>query len=452
MIEKSERGTQAETVSQLRGTVENKAAKPAGLLPKHTQQIVILGVAVTMVLIMWLTSGAKHPPKAATGTAPSRSLDPAAVEDFKQNIQKEQAASRQPISSSDLARLKVIGLAGDVPPGSQLVPPESGVPAPGGVIGGMSSHPSAPPDPVKEDRKKREYLSLFAANAAFSYRKGPEREQLVGQPLNDANSLVSRPAMAAPAANNAEEQLHKPEAQFESVSPAAASVPQLNPAVAPAGSKQESEVKNPNAVAPGAFNAFAGKRYVVFGGTFLETLLMNRLNGTFSGPVNCLVTNDVYSHDRRHILIPSGSKVLGETKKVEALGQQRLAVFFHRLIMPDGFSVSLDEFKGLSQIGETALRDKVNNHYFQIFGASLAVGILGGIAEAGTGNSISNSPFDQARAGFGASLANSSMQILDRFLNILPTVTIREGSRVKVHLSGDLLLPDYAQHTMQPDL
>jgi len=100
--------------------------------------------------------------------------------------------------------------------------------------------------------------------------------------------------------------------------------------------------------------------------------------------------------------------------------------------MPDGYSVSLDQFKGLDQIGESALRDKVNNHYLQVFGASLAIGVLGGIAEAGTGNAFTNSPLDQARAGFGASLANSSMQILDRFLNVLPTVTIREGHRVKV--------------------
>jgi type IV secretion system protein TrbI len=450
MAEKSEQGTKAETVSQLRGTVENKAAKPAGLLPKHTQQIVILGVAVTMVLIMWLTSGAKHPPRAATspaGTAPSRSLDPAAVEDFKQNIQKEQAASRQPISPSDLARLQAIGLAGDMPPGSQLLPPEAAVPAPGGVIGGMSPPQSAPPDPVKEDRKKREYLSLFAPNAAFTYRRGPEGEQLIGQRTNEGNSLTNRLAVPGPA----EEQVQKAEAKFEPVNPVAPAS-QPNSALVATRPKQEPEVKNPNAIALSAFNSFAGKRYVVFEGAFLETLLINRLNGTFSGPVNCLVTNDIYSHDRQHILIPAGSKLLGETKKVEALGQQRLAVFFHRLIMPDGFSVSLDEFKGLSQIGETALRDKVNNHYFQIFGASLAVGILGGIAEAGTGNSFSNSPFDQARAGFGSSLANSSMQILDRFLNILPTVTIREGSRVKVYLSGDLLLPDYAQHTMPPDL
>ena len=151
-------------------------------------------------------------------------------------------------------------------------------------------------------------------------------------------------------------------------------------------------------------------------------------------------------------MIPAGTKVLGEAKKVEAIGQQRLAVFFHRMIMPDGYSVSLDQFKGLNQIGETALRDKVNNHYLQIFGASLAVGILGGVAEAGSGNTFTSSAMDRAREGFGASLATSGAQILDRFLSILPTVTIREGNRVKVYLSGDLLLPDYAQHTMQSDL
>ena len=127
-------------------------------------------------------------------------------------------------------------------------------------------------------------------------------------------------------------------------------------------------------------------------------MLINRLNGTFAGPVDCLVTNDIYSHDGQHVLIPAGTKVLGEARKVEALGQLRLAVSFHRLIMPDGFSVSLDQFTGLNQIGETALRDKVNNHYLQIFGASLAIGILGGVAEAGTGNSFTNSP---ARPGAG---------------------------------------------------
>ena len=72
----------------------------------------------------------------------------------------------------------------------------------------------------------------------------------------------------------------------------------------------------------------------------------------------------------------------GKPSAWTAFGQTRLAVAFHRLIMPDGYSVSLDQFKGMNQIGDTGLRDKVNNHYFKIFGASLAVGAIGGIAEA----------------------------------------------------------------------
>ena len=104
---------------------------------------------------------------------------------------------------------------------------------------------------------------------------------------------------------------------------------------------------------------------------------MNRLDGSFGGPVLCLVSTDVYSHDREHVLIPAGTKVLGEAQKVNAFGQDRLAVFFHRLIMPVGYAESLDQFKGLDQQGATALHDKVNNHYAKIFGASLAVGHLG---------------------------------------------------------------------------
>ncbi len=426
MPDKNEQTAQAETNAQLRGTVENKAQKPAGLLPKNTQQLVILGVAVVMVLIMWLTGGTKRvrPTASAPPAARVQPPNPATVEDFKQTIQQQQAATRQPISPSNLERLKALGLAGDVPP-----------------------------DAVKEDRRKRQYLSLFAPNVAFTYRKGQEAEQLAGSgpksinPPSQDDSAQQRPS-------NWDAQLREAEAQLAALGrtgerdtppPTSASAQQKQ-------STAESERSNPDASRPGTFNSFTGKRYVAFEGMVLETLLINRLNGTFPGPVNCLVTTDIYSHDRQHVLIPAGTKVLGEAKKVEAFGQQRLAVFFHRLIMPDGYSVSLDQFKGLNQIGETALRDKVNNHYLQIFGASLAVGILGGVAEGGTGNVLSNSSLDRVREGFGASIANSSMNILDRFLNILPTVTIREGNRVKVYLSGDLLLPDYAQHTMQPDL
>src|SRR6185437_2242508 len=212
------------------------------------------------------------------------------------------------------------------------------------------------------------------------------------------------------------------------------------------------EVSKPAATPSGTTGVAAGKTYIVFEGTVLEGVLMNRLDGSFVGPVECLLSDDVYSHDRQHLLIPAGTKLLGEAKKVEAVGQTRLAVAFHRLIMPDGFSVSLDQFQGLDQIGDTGLRDKVNNHYLRIFGTSLAIGALGAIAETGTGSVFNESGSDVMRQQFASSMAQSSEQILDRFLNIPPTVTIREGHRVKVYLSGDLALPDYNNHQMPSNL
>ncbi len=191
-----------------------------------------------------------------------------------------------------------------------------------------------------------------------------------------------------------------------------------------------------------------GKDYILFEGTILEALLINRLDGSFAGPVICLLSNNVYSHDRQHLLIPAGSRIVGEANKVDTFGQARLAVAFHRLILPDGYSVNLDRFKGLSQEGAAALRDKVNIHYAGIFGASIAIGFLGGVAQIGTGSVLNSNSTDRIREGFGVGMANGGEHILDRFLNILPTVTIREGSRVKIYLSNDLLLPDYTTHTM----
>ena len=229
-------------------------------------------------------------------------------------------------------------------------------------------------------------------------------------------------------------------------------IPPQSSAHVPNAAEKSEPATQKTASNPDALNAATGKAYVLFEGTILETVLLNRLTGDFNGPVECLITTDIYSHDRQHLLIPSGTKVLGEAKRVEAFGQTRLAVAFHRLIMPDGYSVSLDQFKGMNQISDTGLRDKVNNHYFKIFGASLAVGAIGGISEAGSGGLLTQSGTQSIEGGVGQSMGQTSQHILDKFLNVLPTITIREGHRVKIYLSGDLALPDYANHKMPSDL
>src|SRR5437660_8012850 len=151
------------------------------------------------------------------------------------------------------------------------------------------------------------------------------------------------------------------------------------------------------------FNRAEGKLYRLFEGAFFETVLTNRLDGYYSGPINCMVTTNIYSHDGQRLLVPQGSRVLGDVRRIESFGQKRLAVFFHRLIMPDGYSVSLDKFQGLNQIGETGLRDKINHHYLQVFGASLAIGAIAGLSQANTRYALDESAADAYRQGVATS-------------------------------------------------
>ena len=195
-----------------------------------------------------------------------------------------------------------------------------------------------------------------------------------------------------------------------------------------------------------------GQPYVIYEGATLDTVLMNRLDGDAVGPVKVLVSNPIYSHDHQHVLIPDGTIVLGEAKKIGAAGfgqQRRLAVVFHRMIMPDGYSVDLDQFHGLDQIGEEGLKDKVNNHYLEIFGTSIALGVIAGAAEISQGgSSFVGSGSQEFTNGAASSVSESATTILDRFMQIPPTITIREGHRVKVYFTQDMLLPAFDNHTI----
>jgi hypothetical protein len=143
---------------------------------------------------------------------------------------------------------------------------------------------------------------------------------------------------------------------------------------------------------------------------------------------------------------------LGEARKVGSAGfgqQRRLAVVFHRMIMPDGYSVDLDQFHGLDQIGEEGLKDKVNNHYFQIFGTSIALGVISGAGEIEFGGGTITTSGSQAfTTGAASSVSQSATTVLDRFIQIPPTITIREGHRVKVYFTQDMLLLAYDNHTI----
>ena len=176
-----------------------------------------------------------------------------------------------------------------------------------------------------------------------------------------------------------------------------------------------------------------GRDYRLYEGTMLPAVLQTQLDGTFSGPLSAQVTRHVYSADRQRVLVPRGTVALGVSEGVQDLWQGRLAVGFHRLIFPDGRWVRM-EFAGMNGLGETSLRDQVNRHYLQMFGAAGAVGVLAGFAQAGGGQG-------QFRSAASEQMANTSLQIVSQFLNRLPEVTIRAGHRVNIRLIEDLVVP-----------
>jgi len=420
--------------------VQEKAPQPQGLLPKNVQSWLLAGLAFLMVAIMWLTGGKKPqtPTKTASAAAPSQApleVNETKITELQSRI--EELQRQQLVAQSALAQqTHLLGAAPD--PQSSLQPNASG-----------ASTDQHSQDSIEAERKTRAYVSLFASNVALSYRTPPA----------GTSASENLPPLPSPAPTTQGPDLPQIAQLLKEMQPNLNSAATGTPLPVPARNdsaetkeERKEEGTNPAAVLPGAANAATGKTYVLFEGTILETVLINRLEGQFSGPVECLLSTDVYSNDRQHLLVPAGSKLLGETKKVDTFGQTRLAVVFHRILMPDGYSVSLDQFKGLDQIGDTGLRDQVNNHYLRIFGVSLAIGALGAVAEAGTAGSLTESSSDLMRQGFAQSTAQSSAQILDKFLNVMPTVTIREGHRVKVYLSGDLAVPDYNNHKMPPDL
>jgi type IV secretory pathway VirB10-like protein len=403
--------------------IHDKSSKPPGLLPKNVQSWLLAGLAVLMVVIMWLTGGKKTPGPSRSGPPGPAVQAPLEVNEAKivelqnriQQLQREQNVAQNALAQR--------ALAGNADPQANS------------AAGGAPQQHAE--DTIREERKRRGYLSLFASNVALSYRKGPDTAHRP-EPVSSAPSSSEAAQLA---------ELLRPLQP-----PSFAQAPVPAPKQSAAENDRKEEQRNPVAPPAGAPAAATGNTHVLFEGTVLETVLLNRLDGQFSGPVECLLTGDVYSHDRQHLLIPAGTKILGEARKVEGFGQTRLAVSFHRLVMPDGYSASLDRFQGLNQTGDAGLRDQVNNHYLRLFGVSLAIGAIGAVAEAGTSGALTASGSDLIRQGFAQSMGQSSAQILDRFLNVLPTVTVREGHRVKIYLSGDLALPDYTSHVVSSSL
>ena len=206
-----------------------------------------------------------------------------------------------------------------------------------------------------------------------------------------------------------------------------------------------------NAMAGYNFDTYDGRLYRLFEGTVLEGVVTNHIDGGFSGPIMVSLTTDLYSHDHQQLLLPQGTRLLGDVQSVGNAQQRKMFVTFHRAICPDGFSLEFAKYIGLDQIGTTGLATKVDHGYLQAFAAAAAIGGLGGLAQIGNNGSVLE-PSTQIRNGISEQSATEGEQVLNHFLNRLPIITLKEGSRARVYIGTDLLIPAYAEHRVDPTL
>ena len=204
-------------------------------------------------------------------------------------------------------------------------------------------------------------------------------------------------------------------------------------------------------MAPYEFDTYQGRLYRIFEGTVLEGVVTNHIDGGLAGPILIMLTTDYYSHDHQQLLLPQGTRLIGTVQSVGNAQQRKMFVAFHRAICPDGFSLELDKYFGLDPLGTTGLATKVDHGYLQAFAAAAAVGGLGGLAQIGNSASIL-SPSTEIRDGISEQSAAEGEQVLNHFLNRLPIITLKEGSRARVYIGTDIYIPSYAEHRVDPTL
>ncbi len=174
-------------------------------------------------------------------------------------------------------------------------------------------------------------------------------------------------------------------------------------------------------------------------GSVIPAALITGIRSDLPGLVTAQVTQNVYdSPTGRILLIPQGSRLIGDYDADIAFGQNRVLLAWNRLILPDGRSIVLERQPASDPSGFAGLQDRTNYHWGGVLKAALISTVLGIGAEAGSGN---DSNLVQAlRRGGQDSVARAGEQVVSRELNVRPTLTISPGFPVRVLVTRDLVL------------
>lgn len=182
---------------------------------------------------------------------------------------------------------------------------------------------------------------------------------------------------------------------------------------------------------------------VLQAGAVISAALITGIRSDLPGQITAQVTENIYdSPTGRVLLIPQGTRVIGQYDSGVGFGQRRILLVWNRLIFPNGRSIVLERQPGADAEGYAGLEDGVDYHWGELFKAAALSTLLSVGAEAGSSGQESDI-VRALRNGASDSISQTGQQIVQRQLNIAPTLTIRPGLPVRVIVTRDLVLEPY---------
>jgi type IV secretion system protein VirB10 len=188
--------------------------------------------------------------------------------------------------------------------------------------------------------------------------------------------------------------------------------------------------------------------YQLMAGTVIAAALSTAINSDLPGQVIAEVTESLYDTvTGRFLLVPQGSRLLGQYDSQVAFGQRRVLLVWTRIVMPDGSSIVLDHLPAADTEGQAGLEDRVNWHWGKVFAGAAVSTLIGTAAELASpdrGIGQGNTVVVASRQSLQESVNQVGQEITRRNLDIQPTLHIRRGFRVRAIVNQDLILRPYA--------
>ena len=182
--------------------------------------------------------------------------------------------------------------------------------------------------------------------------------------------------------------------------------------------------------------------YVLQAGAVISAALITGIRSDLPGQITAQVTENIYdSPTGRILLVPQGTRVIGQYDNNVQFGQRRVLLVWNRLILPNGRSIVLERQPGADGQGYAGLEDGVDYHWWDLAKAAGLSTLLSVGAELAV--SDENRLLRAIRNGGQDTINDAGQQIIRRQLQVAPTLTIRPGFPVRIVVTRDLVLEPY---------